>query len=157
MTLQMGLEPLYFSCATDCDLKNLECAVKIKTAGLLKNSFYTLFHVIIANGVSATIMTWLFRDTSVKACQLGGILRQINVQQLVASNFARIEKHQRRIMFKRNYFFFHHCLLSCRCLMLQNQYFSLPKWGHKRPLGGYGPLSPLSRSNGTGWIHSFCF
>ena len=53
----MGLKLLHSSCATDCDLKILiECALKIKTAGLLKNSFHTLFHVIIANGVSATIM-----------------------------------------------------------------------------------------------------
>ena len=33
------------------------------------------------------------RDTSVKACQLDGILRQINEQQLVASNFTKNRKH----------------------------------------------------------------
>ena len=32
-------------------------------------------------------------------------------------------KRQRRIMFERNYSFFHHYLLSCRCMMLQKQYF----------------------------------
>ena len=61
-------------------------------------------------------------------------------------------------MLKGNYFFFHHYLLSCRCVMLQKQYFSQSKWGHKRPLGGYGPLlPPPTRSDGTGWIHSFSF
>ena len=36
----------------------------------------------------------------------------------------RIEKkQQRRIMFERNYFFFHHWLLSCRGVLFQKQYF----------------------------------
>ena len=30
-------------------------------------------------------------------------------------------------MFERNYFFFHRCLLSCRCLMFRKQYFNLNK------------------------------
>ena len=34
-----------------------------------------------------------------------------------------LKKHQRRVMFKHNYFFFHHCLLSCRCVMLQKLFF----------------------------------
>ena len=40
--------------------------------------------------------------------------------------------------------------------MFKSSIFSQPKWGHKRPLGGYGPLC-LLHSDGTGWIHSFCF
>ena len=32
-------------------------------------------------------------------------------------------KHRRKTMFERNCFFFHHCLLSCRCVMIQKQYF----------------------------------
>ena len=47
-------------------------------------------------------------------------------------------------MFKRNYFFFHHCLLSCRCLMLQNQYFSLTKMGAQAATRGVRPLIPPS-------------
>ena len=45
-------------------------------------------------------------------------------------------------MFKRNYSFFHHCLLSCRYVMFKSNIFSQPKWGHKRRLGGYGPFCP---------------
>ena len=33
------------------------------------------------------------------------------------------KKRQRRIMFKRNYSFFHHCLLFCRCVEFQKQLF----------------------------------
>ena len=32
-------------------------------------------------------------------------------------------------MFDRNYFFFHHCLLSCRYVMPQKSILSKPKWG----------------------------
>ena len=39
-------------------------------------------------------------------------------------------------MFKRNYFFLHHCLLFCRYVMFQKRILSKPKWGHKQPLGG---------------------
>ena len=64
-------------------------------------------------------------DTSVKACQQDGILRQINVQQLVASNFAKNRKHikEKLCLNVSYYFFFQYCLLSCCCMMLQKQYF----------------------------------
>ena len=42
-------------------------------------------------------------------------------------------KRQKKIMFERNYFFFHHCLLFCRCVMFQKQYFEQAK------MGGHGP------------------
>ena len=49
-------------------------------------------------------------------------------------------------MFERNYeyFFFRHCLLSCRYVMLQKQYFEKTKMGgHKQLLGGgTAPLVP---------------
>ena len=37
--------------------------------------------------------------------------------------FKESKERQRRIMFERNYSFFHHCLLYCRCVMLQKQHF----------------------------------
>ena len=66
-------------------------------------------------------------------------------------------------MFERNYeyFFFRHCLLSCRYVMLQKQYFEKTKMGgHKQSLeGGHGPPGPpvatalakgiMQRSNST--------
>ena len=68
-------------------------------------------------------------------------------------------KLQTRINFKRYYFFFHYCLLSCRYGMLQKSILSKPKWeGHKQLLGGAQavvrgarpPCPPPPRSDGTG-------
>ena len=43
-------------------------------------------------------------------------------------------------MFERNYSFFHHCLLSCRCVMFQKQYFEQPKMGAQEAVrGGTAP------------------
>ena len=47
-------------------------------------------------------------------------MRQICAQQLVASNFAK-NRVNVIIMFERNYFLFHYCLLSCRYVMFQKQ------------------------------------
>ena len=59
-------------------------------------------------------------------------------------------KLQTRINFKRYYFFFHYCLLSCRYVMFQKSILSKPKQGgHKQLLGGKRPPWPLRR-DGTG-------
>ena len=39
-------------------------------------------------------------------------------------------------MFERNYSFFHHCMLSCRYVMFQKQYFELYEMGEGE---GHGP------------------
>ena len=52
-------------------------------------------------------------------------------------------------MFERNYSFFLHWLLSCRCVIFQKEYFESAKiGGHKQPLGGHAPPLP-PRSDGT--------
>ena len=65
-------------------------------------------------------------------------------------------------MFERNYeyFFFRHCLLSCRYVMFQKQYFEKTKMGAQAVVrGGTAPLVPpvatalakgiMPRSNST--------
>ena len=58
-------------------------------------------------------------------------------------------------MFKRNYSFFGHCLTVC-CLVVawcfKSSIFNQPKWRHKLPLGGYGPLCPPWRRH---WLDPF--
>ena len=56
-------------------------------------------------------------------------------------------------MFKRNYFFFHHCLLFCRCVMLQKQYFQSTKMGAQAAARGVRPLIPPHRMALAGFIH----
>ena len=51
-------------------------------------------------------------------------------------------------MFERNYSFFHHCLLSCRCVIFQKQYFEKPKGGAQAAVRGAPPPGP-PRSDGT--------
>ena len=46
-------------------------------------------------------------------------------------------------MFKRNYFFLHHCLLFCRYVMFQKRILSKPKWGAQAAVrGGTAPQGP---------------
>ena len=46
-------------------------------------------------------------------------------------------------MFKRKYSFFQRCLLSCRYVMSQKQYFELAKMGgYEKPLWGGRPPGP---------------
>ena len=55
-------------------------------------------------------------------------------------------KLQGRNMFERKYSFFHHCLLSCRYVMFQKQYFKLTKVGGGAQAvirGSAAPLAPL--------------
>ena len=49
-------------------------------------------------------------------------------------------------MFERNYFVVHDCLLSCRCVIFQKQYFEQTKMGgHKQTLGaGMAPPPPVA-------------
>ena len=52
-------------------------------------------------------------------------------------------------MFKRNYFFFHHCLLFCRYVSSKNSILRKPNWEGAQATvrGGMAPLPP--RSYGT--------
>ena len=58
-------------------------------------------------------------------------------------------KLQTRIIFKRYYFFFDYCLLSCRYVMLQNSILFTPKWGAQAVVRG-GGHSPPGRPVATG-------
>ena len=55
-------------------------------------------------------------------------------------------------MFERNYSFFHHCLLSCRCEVPKTVFLAKQNGGHKQPLRGHGPPCPHlpPRSDSTG-------
>ena len=54
-------------------------------------------------------------------------------------------KRPRRIMFERNYSFFHHCLWSCLCVMFLKEYFELTTMGGGAKVavrGGTAPPGP---------------
>ena len=117
--------------------QNLECALKIKTAGLRKKkSFHVLFHVIITNKVPVTILQAF--TALPRHIRKGSLIRPIIASHLctaVGCQQFRKEsrKCQRKIMFEHNYSFFHHCLLSCSYVMFQKQCFELSERGAHPP------------------------
>ena len=92
--------------------QNLECTLKIKTAGLWKKCFHKLFHFMITNEVPVNILQAYF---SLQRHIRKGIL----IRWIITSDFCTAvgcqqfhkesRKLQRRIVFERNYFFYHHC------------------------------------------------
>ena len=105
--------------------------------------YHVLFQVIVTNEVLVTIQ---------QACI--SLSRHIRKGVLIRWNIAsdlcdtavgcqqfrkKSRKLQRRIMFGRNYFFFHHCVLSYHCVMFQNSNLSKSKRGGTAP-----PWAPVA-------------
>ena len=87
-----------------------------------------MFHVIITNKVQVTILqAYMSLRRHIRKRELMRRNKPIMSHLFTAVGCQQFRKetrkHLRRIMFERNYFFFHHFLLSCRCVMFQKQYF----------------------------------
>ena len=106
--------------------------IKIKTSGLWKKCFHVLFHVMITNEVSVTILQAYF--SLPRHIRKGMLMRWIITSDLckaVGCQQFRKEsrKLQRRIMFERNYSFYHHCSCIAVTWCSKNSNLSKPKWG----------------------------
>ena len=115
MTLLKCLKPLHPGCATDCDLKMLVCSKNQNNWSSKERCFCMLFHVIITNEVPVTILqTYMPLSRYIRK----GVLIERNIGSdlcttLGCQQFCKeSRKRLRRIMFERNYSFFHHYLYS---------------------------------------------
>ena len=109
--------------------------------------YHVLFDVIVANEVPVTTLrAYIFLSRRIRK----GVLIRRNITSYLCNTTVGCQqfrkdprKRPRRIMFERNYSFFHHCVLSKK--MFQNSSLSKPKWGGG---GGGGGVRP-PRSDGT--------
>ena len=101
-----------------------------------------MFQVIFTNEALVTILyTNILIPRHIRKV---GLIRRIIVSHLCTRTGCQqfrkeLRKLQTRKNFKRYYFFFHCCLLSC----LQKSLLSKPKWGAQAVVrGGHGPPGP---------------
>ena len=94
--------------------------------------FSQIVYVIITNEEQVTILQ-AYKPLLRHICRSMIIRRNIAPDLCAAGGCQQFRKESRkrprRIMVKTNYSFFHHCLLYCRCVMFQKQYFEETKTG----------------------------
>ena len=92
----------------------------------LKKCFHVLFHARITNEVQVTFLpAYISLPRHIRKGKLERRIVAADLRTAVGCQQFRkaSRKRQRRIMFECNYSFYHYCLLSCRYMMFQKQYF----------------------------------
>ena len=145
MTWLRELKPLHPGCAIGRDLKSLSVLQKSKQL-VFKKCFHELFHVMITNEVPVMILQAYF--SLPRHIRNGMLIRMIITSDLCTAvgcqQFCKeSRKLQRKIMFERNYSFYHHCCCLAVTWCSINSNLSKTKMG-----GGHGPPGP-PRSDGT--------